>query len=79
MPFSVIAALGNPGREYSATRHNAGWIIVDALAAQAGAVWKVESRFQASVAKINFGGNSVFLIKPLTFMNESGLQVLPRM
>ncbi len=72
MPFSVIAALGNPGREYSATRHNAGWIIVDALATQAGAVWKVESRFPASVAKITFGGNSVFLIKPLTFMNESG-------
>ena len=72
MSFSVIAALGNPGREYSATRHNAGWIVIDALAAQAGAVWKEESRFSASVAKITFGGSSVHLIKPLTFMNDSG-------
>lgn len=72
MPFSVIAALGNPGREYAATRHNAGWIVIDALAAQAGAVWKEESRFSASVAKITFGGSSVHLIKPLTFMNDSG-------
>ena len=72
MPFSVIAALGNPGREYAATRHNAGWIVIDALAAQAGAAWKEESRFSASVAKITFGGSSVHLIKPLTFMNDSG-------
>ena len=72
MPFSVVAALGNPGREYAATRHNAGWIVIDALAAQAGATWKEESRFAASVAKITFGGSSVHLIKPLTFMNDSG-------
>ena len=72
MSFSVIAALGNPGREYSATRHNAGWIVIDALASQAGAVWKEESRFSASVAKVTLGGSSVHLIKPLTFMNDSG-------
>ena len=72
MSFSVIAALGNPGREYSATRHNAGWIVIDALASQAGAVWKEESRFSASVAKITLGGSSVHLIKPLTFMYDSG-------
>lgn len=72
MPFSVIAALGNPGREYSATRHNAGWIVIDALAAQAGASWQVESRFPASVAKVMFGGSSVFLVKPQSFMNVSG-------
>ena len=40
MVFSVIAALGNPGKEYVATRHNAGWIILDALANKAGAEWK---------------------------------------
>ena len=75
MSFSVIAALGNPGREYSATRHNAGWIVIDALASQAGAVWKEESRFSASVAKVTLGGSSVHLIKPLTFMNDSGRAV----
>lgn len=75
MPFSVIAALGNPGREYSATRHNAGWIVVDALAQKAGAVWREESRFPASVARITFGGSSVHLLKPSTFMNESGVPI----
>ncbi|MEY3392108.1 MAG: hypothetical protein RLZZ322_956 [Verrucomicrobiota bacterium] len=72
MPFSVIAALGNPGREYSATRHNAGWIVVDALASQAGATWREESRFSAAVAKVMFGDRSAHLVKPLTYMNDSG-------
>ena len=72
MPFSVIAALGNPGREYAATRHNAGWIVLDALAAQAGVAWQVESRFPAAVTKVMLGGSSVFLVKPQSFMNVSG-------
>jgi PTH1 family peptidyl-tRNA hydrolase len=72
MSFSVFAALGNPGREYSATRHNAAWIVIDALADKAGAKWKEESRFPAAVAKVTLGGHSVQLIKPLSFMNDSG-------
>jgi PTH1 family peptidyl-tRNA hydrolase len=73
MSFSVIAALGNPGPEYSSTRHNAGWILLDALAQKVGAVWKEEKRFSVSVAKVTFGNTSVFLVKPQSFMNESGL------
>jgi PTH1 family peptidyl-tRNA hydrolase len=72
MVFSVIAALGNPGKEYIATRHNAGWIILDALATKAGAEWKHESRFPAAVSKTTFGGRQVFLVKPQSFMNLSG-------
>ena len=72
MLFSVIAALGNPGKEYIATRHNAGWIILDALAQKAGAEWKNEGRFPAHVAKTTFGGRLVFLVKPQSFMNLSG-------
>jgi PTH1 family peptidyl-tRNA hydrolase len=72
MVFSVIAALGNPGKEYVATRHNAGWILLDALAGKAGAEWKDESRFPAAVAKAALGGRQVFLIKPQSFMNLSG-------
>jgi len=72
MVFSVIAALGNPGKEYVATRHNAGWILLDALAGKAGAEWKDESRFPAAVAKATFGGRQVFLVKPQSFMNLSG-------
>ena len=73
MSLSVIAALGNPGREYSSTRHNAGWILLDALAQKVGAEWKEESRFPATIAKTTFGGSTLFLVKPLTFMNESGV------
>lgn len=72
MPFSVIAALGNPGREYAATRHNAGWLVIDALAAQAGAAWQTENRYPATVAKVRFGGTEAFLVKPQSFMNVSG-------
>jgi len=72
MVFSVIAALGNPGKEYVATRHNAGWILLDALAGKAGAEWKDESRFPAIVAKAAFGGRQVHLVKPQSFMNLSG-------
>lgn len=72
MPYTVLAALGNPGREYAHTRHNAGWMLIDALARQAGAVWSEESRFPASVAKADFAGTALHLVKPLTFMNESG-------
>ena len=60
------------GRWCASSSHFVCWIVIDALAAQAGAVWKEESRFSASVAKITFGGSSVHLIKPLTFMNDSG-------
>lgn len=72
MPFSVLAALGNPGREYAHTRHNAGWMLIDALARQIGATWSDETRFPASVAKADFAGVPVHLVKPLSFMNESG-------
>ncbi|MBM3825782.1 MAG: aminoacyl-tRNA hydrolase [Verrucomicrobia bacterium] len=72
MSFSVLAALGNPGREYAHTRHNAGWMFIDALARQIGATWSDETRFPASVAKADFAGVPVHLVKPLSFMNESG-------
>lgn len=57
---------------HRATRHNAGWIVVDALASQAGATWREESRFSAAVAKVMFGDRSAHLVKPLTYMNDSG-------
>ena len=59
MPPAVIAALGNPGAEYAATRHNAGWMVLDALAEKLGVAWRAESRFPALVAKANFASNSV--------------------
>jgi PTH1 family peptidyl-tRNA hydrolase len=75
MPFSVLAALGNPGREYAHSRHNAGWILIDELARRAGASWTDESRFPASVARADLDGLQVHLVKPLTFMNLSGAPI----
>ena len=72
MPPAVLAALGNPGAEYAATRHNAGWMVLDALAEKHGAAWKAESRFPALVAKANLPSGPAHLVKPLVFMNESG-------
>jgi PTH1 family peptidyl-tRNA hydrolase len=68
----LVAGLGNPGREYEATRHNAGFWFVDALAASLGAGLSAESRFHGQVAK---AAGDVRLVKPMTFMNLSGRAV----
>lgn len=70
-PIKLVVGLGNPGREYERTRHNAGFWWVDALAAEMGASFKRESKFHGEVAK----AGSVWLLKPLTYMNKSGLAV----
>ena len=70
-PIKIVAGLGNPGKEYELTRHNAGFWFVEALARELGASFKKESKFHGEVAKA--GG--VWLVKPTTFMNKSGLAV----
>ncbi len=70
-PIKLVAGLGNPGREYSRTRHNAGFWFVDGLAARLGASFTVESKFSGEVAK----AGDVRLVKPATFMNLSGRSV----
>lgn len=73
MSVTVIAGLGNPGREYAATRHNLGFAVVDALAAAEGLSWKHESRFEAETARWDVRpGVTRLLVKPQTYMNESG-------
>jgi PTH1 family peptidyl-tRNA hydrolase len=68
----LIAGLGNPGPEYARTRHNAGFWFVDALAEQAGARFLVESKLGGEMARAQIGGESIWLFKPLKFMNRSG-------
>lgn len=68
---SLIVGLGNPGARYQATRHNAGFWFVDALAAQRGVTFKTAARYHGDVAELNGG----WLIKPGTFMNRSGQAV----
>jgi peptidyl-tRNA hydrolase, PTH1 family len=79
LPITLIAGLGNPGREYEHTRHNAGFWLVDALAAQGAATWKLDKNYHADICKINLAGHSIWLLKPQTYMNRSGQAVVPFM
>lgn len=73
MSVTLLAGLGNPGAKYAATRHNLGFKVVDALAEAEGLSWKHEPRFEAEIARWNVRpGETRWLIKPQTFMNESG-------
>jgi PTH1 family peptidyl-tRNA hydrolase len=69
-----VVGLGNPGERYRRTRHNVGFMVVDALAARAGARSGAE-RDDAWVAETELAGQPVLLVKPLTFMNRSGIAV----
>lgn len=71
----LIVGLGNPGAEYTRTRHNAGFWWVDMLAERAGAKFRTESRFKGETARASIGGCTVWLLKPATFMNDSGQSV----
>ena len=73
MSVTLIAGLGNPGREYAGTRHNLGFTVVEALAAAEGLKWKQESRFESEIARWDARpGVTRLLVKPQTFMNDSG-------
>lgn len=66
--MDIIIGLGNPGLPYKHTRHNAGFMVMDALARKLGLKWKNNVKIKAEEAK----GHDIILIKPLTFMNDSG-------
>lgn len=70
--IALIAGLGNPGSEYEATRHNAGFWFVDELASSAGAGWTPDNKFHGDICKATLHGESVWLLKPMTYMNRSG-------
>ena len=70
--FELVAGLGNPGPDYAATRHNAGFQFVDALAEALGASLAVDRRYKAAVGQGVVGGRRVHLVKPMDYMNNSG-------
>lgn len=73
-PARVIVGLGNPGAQYASTRHNAGFMAVTRIAEKAGASsWRM--RFHAEIAECAFAGERVLLVRPQTFMNNSGQAV----
>ena len=73
----LFVGLGNPGAEYEATRHNAGFWWVDALADKLGVRLVPERAYQGLVARANLPGGPVWLLEPMTFMNRSGASVAP--
>lgn len=73
--MKLVVGLGNPGRKYEATRHNAGFWWVDRLAGAARAEFRRESRFHGDVSWVTTPGGAIGLLKPDTYMNRSGLAV----
>jgi PTH1 family peptidyl-tRNA hydrolase len=69
----LVVGLGNPGREYARNRHNVGWMVVDELARRHGASWR--SKFNGRLTEFRLDGHRVAVLKPETYMNESGRSV----
>jgi PTH1 family peptidyl-tRNA hydrolase len=69
----LVAGLGNPGREYEQTRHNVGWLVADELAQRHAGSFR--SKFSGRVAEVRLGDRRLALLKPETYMNESGRSV----
>jgi PTH1 family peptidyl-tRNA hydrolase len=69
----LVVGLGNPGREYARTRHNVGWLVADELARRHDGSWR--SKFNGQLAEVRIDGHKVALLKPETYMNESGRSV----
>ncbi len=75
--MKVFVGLGNPGEQYAQTPHNLGFLAVDKLASKLNASWTTEKRFHALVAKALWKGETLWLLKPQTYMNLSGESVAP--
>jgi PTH1 family peptidyl-tRNA hydrolase len=70
--IKLIVGLGNPGKEYQGHRHNAGFWLVESLANALDSKFSSQSKFLGEASTINFGSKKVHLLKPQTFMNNSG-------
>ena len=73
--MKIVVGLGNPGDQYAKTRHNIGWMVLDRIADRAGWTGKGRTRDAAAIAMGRYRGLDLTIVKPLTFMNESGLAV----
>jgi len=70
----LVAGLGNPGREHEHDRHNVGWMVVDELARRHDGTWR--SKFSGRLAETRIGESRIALLKPETYMNESGRPIV---
>ena len=73
--MKLVVGLGNPGAPYAGTRHNIGWLVLDRMAERAGWTGKGRQRDASNVVQGRYRGLDLVLVKPLTYMNESGLAV----
>jgi peptidyl-tRNA hydrolase, PTH1 family len=72
VPLKLIVGLGNPGSQYSRTRHNAGFWLIDELVRRYGGSLRNESRFEGDLGRTTIEGVEVRFLKPMSFMNHSG-------
>jgi len=73
--MKLVVGLGNPDKKYQGTRHNIGFDIIDALAKSTGAVFALNKKFNSQMAEIKNNNTKIILLKPMTYMNQSGLAV----
>jgi peptidyl-tRNA hydrolase, PTH1 family len=71
----LVAGLGNPGRKYAATRHNVGFMVADELSRRHSGAWR--GKFSGELSEVRVDGARLALLKPQTYMNESGRSVGP--
>lgn len=74
--MKIIVGLGNPGKEYKATRHNVGFMVIDELARRWG-IGSWRTKFQADISEARVDNQKILLVKPQTYMNLSGQAVAP--
>lgn len=73
----ALVALGNPGADHARDRHNAGFWLADRLAARWGLSFSTEKKFKGELARANRVGETLWLLKPMTYMNASGQAIQP--
>ena len=73
LPLKLIIGLGNPGPEHADTRHNAGFWCIDRVVALCGGTLRPHARYHGDVGRVTLDGREVWLLKPMTYMNRSGM------
>ena len=71
--MKIVFAQGNPDKKYAKTRHNTGFMILDALGDKHDAIWRDIDKYKGRIANIDINGEKVILVKPLSFYNDTGL------